>query len=42
MDTKNVRHDHVVMIGTNWNTSAVENIARQHAKRGGRAVTSHM
>ena len=33
---KCAKHDHVVMIGTNWNTSAVENIARQHAKRGGR------
>ena len=28
-------HDHIVMIGTNWNTSAVENLARQHSKRGG-------
>lgn len=29
-------HDHIVMIGTNWNTSAVEKLARQHSKRGGR------
>ena len=29
-------NDHFVMIGTNWNTSVIENIARQHSKRGGR------
>ena len=29
-------HDHVVMIGTNWNTSPVEDLARRHSKRGGR------
>lgn len=29
-------NDHFVMIGTNWNTSAIENMARQHSKRGGR------
>ena len=29
-------HDHIVMLGTNWNTSAVEKLARQHSKRGGR------
>ena len=29
-------NDHIVMIGTNWNTSAVEKLARQHSKRGGR------
>jgi glycosyltransferase involved in cell wall biosynthesis len=29
-------NDHIVMIGTNWNTSAFEKRARQHSKRGGR------
>lgn len=29
-------HDHIVMIGTNWNTSPVEKLARQHSKRGER------
>lgn len=29
-------HDHVVMIGTNWNMSSVEDLARRHSKRGGR------
>ena len=29
-------HDHIVMIGTNWNTSPVEDLARRHSKRGGR------
>ena len=28
--------DHIVMIGTNWNTSVVEKRARRHSKRGGR------
>ena len=27
--------DHIVMLGTNWNASAVEKLARQHSKRGG-------
>ena len=27
--------DHIVMLGTNWNTSAFEKRARQHSKRGG-------
>lgn len=30
--------DHIVMIGTNWNTSAVEKLARRHFKRGGRVT----
>ena len=29
-------NDYIVMIGTNWNTSAFEKRARQHSKRGGR------
>ena len=29
-------HDHIVMIGTNWNTSPVEKLAQQHSKLGER------
>ncbi len=30
------KNDHVVMIGTNWNISAVETLAKQHFCRGGK------
>ncbi len=30
------KNDHIVMIGTNWNTSAVETLAKQHFRCGGK------
>jgi glycosyltransferase involved in cell wall biosynthesis len=30
------KNDHVVMIGTNWNISAVETLAKKHFRRGGK------
>lgn len=31
-------HDHLMMIGTNWNVSEIETLATRHARRGGRVT----
>lgn len=32
------RHDHLVMIGTNWNVAEIETLATRHGRRGGRVT----